>query len=38
MALGSLKATVATGSGIFVLNFYFFHVNFEMTISFIVSM
>jgi hypothetical protein len=38
MALGSLKATAGTGSGIFVLNFFFFHVSIELSESLNVSM
>jgi hypothetical protein len=38
MALGLLKATANTSSGIFVVNLFFCHVSFELTISLIVSM
>jgi hypothetical protein len=38
MALNLVKATTGTGSRIFVVNFIFSHVSFELTISLIVSM
>jgi hypothetical protein len=38
MALGLLKATAGTGSGIFIDNFNFFHVSIELSESLNVSM
>jgi hypothetical protein len=38
MALGLLKATAGTGSGLFVVKFFLSHMSFELTISLIVSM
>jgi hypothetical protein len=38
MAVGLLTATAGTGSGIFIVKFFFPHVSFELTISLIVSM
>jgi hypothetical protein len=38
MALGLLKATAGTGSGIFVVNLFFFHMSIELPESLNVSM
>jgi hypothetical protein len=38
MALGLLKATAGIGSGIFVVNYNFFHVSIELLESSNVSM
>jgi hypothetical protein len=38
MALGLLKATAGTGSGFFLINFFFFHLNFGVTISLFLSL
>jgi hypothetical protein len=38
MALGLFKATAGTGSGIFVVNYNFFHVSIELLQSLNVSM
>jgi hypothetical protein len=38
MALGLFKATAGTGSGIFIVNFYFFHLSIELSESLNVSM
>jgi hypothetical protein len=36
--MGLLKATAGTGSGIFVVHFYFFHLSIELSESLNVSM
>jgi hypothetical protein len=38
MALGLLTTTTGTGSGFFLVKFYFIHENFELSKSLIVSM
>jgi hypothetical protein len=38
MALGLLTATIGTGSGFFACKILFFHENFELSKSLIVSM